>query len=633
MANTNQSSNSQQNVASSKAPIKVNLSSNVESLLSGTKAVLTFSFSDLTTGFSLDDIKVSNGVLTNLVQSTTSPLIFTADFIGGMADRSGMSTIKLDGIYTDLAGTSGTPSNAITIKNIDSPVNVVTQVPTVGFVSNNASVKEGNAGFTDLTFTVKLSASSTETVLVNYSTAQKTYGSATANTDFIAATSNLVFAPGETTKTITIKVAGDTTYESTENFYLDLISAKGATVVTNGAEGSRNSWAMGYIQNDDVAKIPTVGFISNNLSVKEGNSGLTAMNFTVKLSAASTESVEVNYTTELKTYGSAKANSDYVPTTGSIVFAPGETSKVITINAIGDTSYEANENFYLDLKSAIGATIVTNGAEGSRNSWAMGYIQNDDISDKPTVGFISNNASVKEGNSGSTDLIFTAKLSTASTEAVTVNYTTGLKAYGSAKANLDFVPVTDSVVFAPGEISKTIAVKVIGDSIYESTENFYVDLTSAKGATIVINGAEGSRNSWAMGYINNDDVLSVVTVTDKGIFGTTSKDTIGGTAAADVIYGKGGADLISGFAGNDTFVFSKVDVSKLLMDAAQISDFKDGFDMIGLQGLGFGDLRVAQGTGSYASDTVVSTASGETLVVLIGINALSIGAADFTSMV
>ena len=96
MANTNQSSNSQQSSVSSKAPIKVNLSSNVESLLSGNKAFLTFSFSSQPVGFTLDDIKVGNGTVTNLVQSAVSPNVFTADFIGGVTDRSGMSTIKLD---------------------------------------------------------------------------------------------------------------------------------------------------------------------------------------------------------------------------------------------------------------------------------------------------------------------------------------------------------------------------------------------------------------------------------------------------------------------------------------------------------------------------------------------------------
>ena len=357
------------------------------------------------------------------------------------------------------------------------------------------------------------------------------------------------------------------------------------------------------------------------------------MKFTLQLSAGSTESVTVNYTTALKAFGTASANVDYLPAIGSVVFAPGETSKTIVVKVTGDSVYESNESLYVDLTTAQGATIVTNGAEGLRSQWAVGNIINDDLASVPTVGFSSNNTSVKEGNSGYTAMNFTVKLSASSSESVTVNYTTEQKTFGTAKANLDYVPVTGSVVFAAGETSKTVSVKVVGDTVYEANESFYVDLTSATGATIVTSGAEGLRNNWAFGTITNDDVLSVITRTASGIFGTTSKDTIGGTAAADLIYGKGGADLITGFAGNDTFVFSKVDVSKLLVDGAQISDFKDGFDMIGLQGLGFGDLSVVQGTGSNAANTVVSTVSGETLVVLIGINALSIDAADFIGMI
>jgi Ca2+-binding RTX toxin-like protein len=247
----------------------------------------------------------------------------------------------------------------------------------------------------------------------------------------------------------------------------------------------------------------------------------------------------------------------------------------------------------------------------------------------PTVGFTSNNASIVEGNSGTKAFNFTVQLSAAATAPVTVNYSTEINTGGAAKANTDYLPVTSSVVFAPGETSKTVTVNVIGDTVYETNEYFYLSLKSVDGATIVTNGAEGYRNNWVMATIINDDALSVITKTDKGIFGTTSQDTIGGTSAADFIFGKGGADLITGFAGNDTFVFSKVDASKLINDSAQIADFKDDFDMIGLQGLMFGDLKVAQGTGSHVADTMVSMASGETLVVLVGVNASSINASDF----
>lgn len=296
MSSTNQSSNSQSNSSagsqgnsSAKASIKVDLSSSVEELLSGNKAVLTFSFSSMPIDFSLSDIKVTNGVVTNLVQSLSSPNTYTADFIGGVTDISGMSTIKLNGSYYDSSWIDGTPSNTITIKNL--PTTTMVPFPTVGFTSNNASVTEGNSGTTDINFTVQLSKSSTEFITVNYTTEQKTFGTAKANLDYIPVTSTVVFAPGETSKTVTVKVVGDTICEGTESFYVDLTSATGASIVINGAEGYRNNWAVGNINNDDVSATPTVGFTSNNISVVEGNSGFTSANFTVQLSKSSTECV------------------------------------------------------------------------------------------------------------------------------------------------------------------------------------------------------------------------------------------------------------------------------------------------------------------------------------------------------
>lgn len=610
-----------------KSSTKVVLSSNVQELVNDEKATLTFTFSQEVTGFDISDIRVKNGTVTNLREISQG--VYQADFIGGVSDRSGMSTIQLSGDYN---GSNGTPSNTLTIKNSGVETTVTTKVPTVGFVCNNASVVEGNSGTTDMVFTLQLSESSKDAVTVNYTTALKTYGTATVNQDFVAQISSVTFAAGETSKTFVIKVNADTTYETNESLYVDLVSAQGAVVVDNNTEGLRSNWAVGTIVNDDTTPLPTVGFISNNASMKEGNSGLTAMSFTVKLSESSTEAVTVNYTTGLKTYGSAKANLDFVPVTDSITFAAGETSKVIQINVIGDTINESNENFYVDLTSATNAIIVKNGSEGLRSSWVVGTIVNDDVSATPTVGFVSNNASVKEGNSGTTDMNFTLQLSKSSSEVVTVNYTSEQKTYGTAKGLLDYTPVTQSVTFAAGETSKVVTVKVVGDSVYEANENFYMDIKSVTGATMVTNGSEGLRSNWAVGTILNDDVLSVVTTTSTGIYGTTSKDVIGGTAASDFIYGKGGADLITGLAGNDTFVFSNLNATKFIADASQVMDFKDGFDLIGLQNLNYSDLHIAQGSGVNYSDTIVSDQNYNTLVVLVGMNSTAVDATDFVQM-
>jgi Ca2+-binding RTX toxin-like protein len=135
-----------------------------------------------------------------------------------------------------------------------------------------------------------------------------------------------------------------------------------------------------------------------------------------------------------------------------------------------------------------------------------------------------------------------------------------------------------------------------------------------------------------MATIKNDDIYGSTGQTN-GIIGTSAKDTIGGTAAGDVINGKGGADIITGFAGNDIFSFATAYASKTIDGAAQIMDFKDGVDLIGLQGdLTFANLKVAQGVGAHIADTIVSLTSGEVLVTLVGVNATAINASDFIHM-
>lgn len=602
---------------------KVVVSTDQQELVSNGVAKLTFTFNTKPLWFTLDDIKVSNGALTSLAADPLNPNVFTALFFGGTTDRSGMSTIKVEGQYADAIGTSGSPSNAVTIKNV-----AKTATPTVGFASNNMSIVEGDSGKKMATFDLVLSSAVNEEVTVFFSTETKNYGTAKAGSDFVAKTGNVVFAAGEIRKTISVEIIGDTVLEANENFYVDITSAKGATVVINGAEGARNSWVSATIQNDDVSAIPTVGFARNNASIVEGNEGKKMMQVAVSLSSASTEQVTLEYSTEKKTYGTAKAGVDYVATTGTVIFAPGETTKMISVEIIGDTVYEANEYFYIDLVSAKGAAVVIDGAEGTRNSWVSATIQNDDSNAKPTVGFVKNNQSIVEGNSGTKVMQFTVSLSAAAKEDVTVSYSTEAKAYGTAKAFQDYVPTTGKIVFAAGEISKIISVEIVGDTAYEGNENFYLDLVSATGADIVINGSEGARNSWVSATISNDDLANALRQI-SGVIGTSGNDKIGGSAHNDLIDGRGGYDILTGFAGNDTFAFAASYASTSLQTAARVMDFKDGFDLIGLQGgLKFENIVVTKS----AEGAVVSLANGDTLAVLVGVNAASITGSDFITI-
>jgi hypothetical protein len=107
-----------------------------------------------------------------------------------------------------------------------------------------------------------------------------------------------------------------------------------------------------------------------DVSVVEGNLGSTDANFTVTLSPASAGPVTVSYATA---DGSATASSDYSAASGSLTFAPNETSKSITVPVNGDLDAEPNETFVVDLSNASDATIS--------DSQGTGTIADDDTID------------------------------------------------------------------------------------------------------------------------------------------------------------------------------------------------------------------------------------------------------------
>jgi hypothetical protein len=328
---------------------------------------------------------------------------------------------------------------------------------------NDVSKAEGNAGTTAFTFTVTLSPASTGPVTVNYATAN---GTALAGSDYTAANGTLTFAPGQTSQTVTVNVTGNTTVEPNETFVVNLSGASGATI----ADGQ----GVGTILNDDGPVLRV-----NNVSKAEGNAGTTGFTFTVTLSPASASTVTVKYATA---NSSALAGSDYTATSGTLTFAPGQTSKIVTVNVLVNTTVEPNEAFAVNLSGASGATI----ADGQ----GVGTILNDD---GPLLRI--SDVSKAEGHAGMTAFTFTVTLLPASTGPVTVKYAT---ANGSALAGSDYAAVPATLLtFAPGQTSQTVTVSVFGGTTVESNETFVVNLSAASGATIF--------DSQGVGTILNDD--------------------------------------------------------------------------------------------------------------------------------
>jgi chitinase len=104
-----------------------------------------------------------------------------------------------------------------------------------------------------------------------------------------------------------------------------------------------------------------------DVTLSEGDSGTKNAVFTVTLSAASASAVTVSYATR---NGTAAAGSDYTAASGTLNFAAGQTSKTVSVPVLGDTVFEADENFFLDLSAAVAATLS--------RSTATGTITNDD---------------------------------------------------------------------------------------------------------------------------------------------------------------------------------------------------------------------------------------------------------------
>lgn len=106
-------------------------------------------------------------------------------------------------------------------------------------------------------------------------------------------------------------------------------------------------------------------------------------------------------------------------------------------------------------------------------------------------------ASLTEGNSGTTDMAFTVTLSKSSTTPVTISYAT---ANGTATAGQDYTASSGTLTFAPGVTSQQIKVAILGDTTVEPNETFTVTISKPSGATIV--------RATATGTILNDDVAT-----------------------------------------------------------------------------------------------------------------------------
>jgi hypothetical protein len=449
------------------------------------------------TALSPADFTASSGTV-SLSRSATSRTV-TVPVVGDTIDEANETFVVN---LSNLVGSPGTIGDAQAVGTIsdNDPLPVVS--------IDDVTVTEGNSGTTTATFTISLSAASGRAVAVDWAT---TAGTATAGTDFAAASGSRTIAAGSTTATVGITVNGDTLDETDETFEIVLSNPSNATV----GDGSGTAG----ISDDD--PMPTLSVADT--SVTEGNVGTKAITFTVTLSAASGRTVTVQWVTA---DGDAVTPTDYASASGSLTFNPGQTSKTVTVTVNGDLIAELDEPFLVELSAPTNASVD--------DGQATGTIVDDEL--QPVIDLDA--PSVTEGNAGTSALTFTLTLSHQSAPPVTVDWVT---ASGTATAGTDFLSDSGTVTFASMDTSETVTVTVNGDALYEHEETVTVQLSNSTNAPI--------GRPQRQGTIANDDAAPAVSVADRSVTegdaGTTTlRFTLSTTTAS-------GADATVEYATSD----------------------------------------------------------------------------------
>ncbi|MET0624987.1 MAG: Calx-beta domain-containing protein [Pyrinomonadaceae bacterium] len=381
---------------------------------------------------------------------------------------------------------------ALTVGSTSGPVTDATLVitdddPTLGFAAATYSVSEDGGS---VSIPVERAGYTGGTSTFTYSLP---FGTANAG-DFAHTPSMLTFAPGETTKTITIDITNDAVNERDETFSVQVGAVTGGII-------SRHS-AVVTILNDD--PLPTVSIADT--TVVEADAGFKSAVFTVTRTGLIDRNVVVNVRTA---DGTAVAGEDYlsagVPT--QLFIAPNADSAQFTVNTYGDTIVEGDKTFTAEISTPMNATIT--------RAQAVGTIKdNDTTTGVPTVQFGAREFKAQEG-AGVATLVVTR--SGDSSAPMNVNYSTalwvGTPGPGSAWDRNDYTYTLGTLRFAAGETSKEVQIFLTDDALVEGDELMSVALSAATGGASV-----GAPNAASVRIIDNDTAPAAANPIDDTAF-------------------------------------------------------------------------------------------------------------------
>ncbi len=317
--------------------------------------------------------------------------------------------------------------------------------PTLEFSATSYTVAE-SAG--SVTLAVQRLGDTNPVVTVDYATAD---GTATDGLKYLAASNSLTFAAGNTNQTISVPILDDGLVQGNKNFRVILSNPTGGAVLGTGL---RTNTTVSITDND-----VGVQFQFATYSIAE-DAGVVWVAVVRGDNGTNASSVHVS-TSDLTGTGGA----DYVGFTNAFPFAPQERLKLIPIQILNNALKQANRTFRVSLSNPVGLSL------GNQKTATVTIMDNDQ-----GLHFDLANYSVAE-DAGAARLNVVRDTDDTNS-AVSVDFATGDL---TAATGLDYIGLTNTLVFAPGERIQHVSIPILNEGVKEPVENLRATLSNPTG--------------------------------------------------------------------------------------------------------------------------------------------------------
>jgi hypothetical protein len=392
-----------------------------------------------------------------------------------------------------------------------------------------------------------------------------TGGTAVNGTNFNLSSGTLSFTNGQSSNTITIPLIDDGIYGPNFTTVLTLSNPSAGTVI--GATSSTTITLM------ETHAAPVVSVAGPTVTI---NATPTTATFNVNLSAASLLPVTVAWAT---VDGTAVAGTDYTAATGTLTFAPHQTTNTVTVAVAGKTTWAPTKTFSLSLSSPTNASLATGGA-------AVATLHNPNsapitASDVSALYVVGQNVVVRPLSNASDpagDTLTLSLLTQAASGTVTLGSDAGGQMFLYTPGAGDIAPDSFTYQISNGTgnvVTHTATVTPLGTGFvtnpFNAAQQDLVIITDDNNDTVKIVGKPGGRVTVSMNGViqgtfkptgrvvvmagaGNDTVTATATTISCWFYGGSGRDTFSGSAGNDVLIGGSGGSVLNGFAGHNLLI-------------------------------------------------------------------------------